>query len=88
MSPAHLKFIIISLFAFSLNACGFVTAPVTQGAAYAGKGAVKGVDTGLVYGKVAVKKSKDAALYVREEAIEGFQPVRRDPAARGSLRQR
>ncbi len=88
MPRSVIKIIAISLFTLTLNACGFATAPVSQGIAYAGKGAVKGVDTGLVYGKVAAKKSKDAAMYVREEAVEGFKPAQRDPAARGSLRPR
>ena len=82
------KLLIINLLALALSACGFVTGPVTQGGAYAGKGAVMGVDTGMVYGKVAVKKTKDTVEYVREEAVTGFKPVSRDSASQGSLRPR
>ncbi len=82
------KFTLISLCAFSLTACGFVTAPVTQGLGYAGKGTIIGVDTGMAYGKVAVKKSKDTAIYVRDEAIDGFKPVPVNSTNRGSLRPR
>ena len=82
------KLVLIALVGLSLNACGFVTAPVTQTMAYAGKGTVKTVDTGIVYGKVAIKKSKDAAIYVREEAVEGFKPVQPGSATRGSIRRR
>ena len=78
------KLLIISLLTLALSACGFVTGPVTQGAAYAGKGAVMGVDTGLVYGKVAVKKTKDTALYAHEEAIAGFNSVAQKYSAKDS----
>ncbi|MGJ8690014.1 MAG: hypothetical protein ACSHXZ_10890 [Gammaproteobacteria bacterium] len=82
------KLLIINVIALALSACGFVTGPVTQGVAYAGKGAVMGVDTGMVYGKVAVKKTKDTAIYVREEAKTGFKPIARESAPTGSLRPR
>lgn len=75
MQNSFVKPIIISVLTLVLSACGFVTAPVTQGFAYAGKGTIKGIDTGMVYGKVAAKKTKDKTIEVREAAIEKFNPA-------------
>jgi hypothetical protein len=75
MQRSLIQLIIISMVALVLSACGFVTAPITQGVAYAGKGTVKGIDTGMVYSKVAVKKAKDKAIEAREFTIEKFNPA-------------
>jgi hypothetical protein len=71
-----------------LNSCGFATAPLGYGAAYAGKGTVKAADKGIEYGKRTANVVVDTAIYVGEAAIEGLEKDPDAPPQRGTLRSR
>lgn len=80
--------------ALALNGCGFVTAPLGEGAAYLGKGAVKGTDKGIEYTGKGIEYGKEAAIIVAETAkdvgaaaIEGLKPASGD-SHKGTLRPR
>lgn len=53
-----------------LCSCGFVTAPLGYGGAYAGKGIVKASDKGIEYGKKATNIVVDTAINVGEAAVK------------------
>ncbi len=73
-----------------LSACGFIAAPVTHSAAYAGKGAVLGADKGIEMSKEAAKVVAETAIVVGDAALEGLKPApsQEPSSARGSLRPR
>lgn len=68
--------------------CGFVTAPLGYGSAYAGKGTIKAADKGVEYGKKAANVVVDTAINVGESAAQGLKTDPDAPAPRGSLRPR
>lgn len=72
----------------ALSGCGFVSAPLGQGAAYAGKGAVLGADKGIEYGKEAAIIVAETAKDVGEAAARGLKPDDGDKPPRGTLRPR
>ena len=72
----------------ALSGCGFVTAPLGEGAAYVGKGAIIGADKGIEYGKEAAIIVAETAKDVGQAAVEGLKPTSGDSPAKGTLRPR
>lgn len=72
--------------ALLLSGCGFVTAPLGYGTAYAAKGTIMAADKGVEYGKRAANVVADTAIYVGEAAAQGMQTDPTAPPQRGTLR--
>lgn len=71
-----------------LCSCGFVTAPLSYGTAYAGKGTIKVADKGVEYGKKAATVVVNTTIHAGEAAVAGMQRDPDAPAPTGSLRPR
>lgn len=82
------RVVVLLVCALLLSSCGFVTAPLGYGVAYAAKGGIKVADQSIVVGKSAANVVADTAIYVGEAASSGMQSDSTEDSRSGSLRRR